>query len=106
VIYSVWNQGARQYDYYDTSVVQKTANTPSPSHIRSGPLGATIDQAAWPLPSSARKVGSGKAAKGRIASRSGNLLSLGAINMDTNTIAMVGLGLAAFLLWRSGFLKA
>jgi hypothetical protein len=106
VIYSVWNQGARRYDYYSTNNVQKGANTPAPSHIRAEPLGATIDQAAWPLPPSARKIGSGEFAKGRIASRRSNLLSLGAVNMDTNTIAMIGLGVAAFMLWRSGFLKA
>lgn len=105
MIHSVWNQSTRKYDYYETAVVQKTANTPSPKHIRSGSLGATIDQAAWPLPSSARKVGSGEFAKGRVASRSGNLLSLGSINMDTNTMAMLGLGFAALVLWKSGFLK-
>jgi hypothetical protein len=92
MIYSVWNQAARQYDYYETSTVQKGANTPAPSHIRAKPLGATIDQAAWPLPAGARKVGSGE--------------SLGAFTMDQNTFAMVGLGLAAFLLWKSGYLKA
>jgi hypothetical protein len=106
VIYSVWNQGARQYDYYEAPTVQNSANTPVPKHIRAKPLGATIDQAAWPLPSTAKLVGRGKLAQGRIASRGGNLLSLGAINMDTNTIGMIGLGLAAFLLWKNGFLKA
>jgi hypothetical protein len=107
VIYSVWNQPARQYDYYETATVQKGANTPSPSHIRSSSLGATIDQASWPLPASARKVGSGEFAKGRIGSRGGgNPLTLGAFNMDTNTVVMLGLGAAAFMLWRSGFLKA
>lgn len=106
MIYSVWNQAARQYDYYETNTVQKGANTPAPSHIRAKPLGATIDQAAWPLPAGARKVGSGEFAKGRIGSRGSSALSLGAFTMDQNTFAMVGLGLAAFLLWRSGFLKA
>jgi hypothetical protein len=107
MIYSVWNQPARQYDYYETGTMQKGANMPAPRHIRSEPLGATIDQASWPLPSSSRKIGSGEFAKGRIASRSGGkLLSLGAISMDTNTIAIIGLGVAALVLWRSGFLKA
>ena len=105
MIYSVWNQGAGAYDYYESSNVQHTLNTPSPNHIRVKELGATIDQATWPLPTAARKVGSGKFAKGRVASRGGARLPLGA-TMDTNTVAMLGLGLAAFLLWKSGFLKA
>ena len=105
MIYSVWNQGAHKYDYFETATVQKGANTPAPSHIRAEPLGATIDQAAWPLPSSARKIGSGEFAKGRIASRGGDLLSLGLFNMDTNTVGMIGFGVAAYLLWKSGYLK-
>ena len=106
MIYSVWNQGARSYDYYENGDVQKSANTPIPSHISSPMLGATIDQAAWPLPPNAVKVGSGEFAKGRVASRGGNLLSMGAFSMDTNTVAMIGLGVAAYFLWKSGFLKA
>jgi len=104
--YSVWNQGARQYDYYETPEVQLGANTPSPKHIRSQDLGVPVDRAGWPLPGSARKVGSGAMAQGRIASRRGVGLPLGAIRMDSNMIGMVGLGVAAFLLWKNGFLKA
>ena len=104
MIYSVWNQGARAYDYYESPELQKTLNTPIPSHIPSKDMGATVAQAAWPLPASARKVGSGEFAKGRVASRSASS-PLGAISMDANTIGILGLGLAAFLLWKSGFLK-
>jgi hypothetical protein len=103
--YSVWNQVAREYDYYEAPTVQKSANTPVPSHIRAKPLGATIDQAAWPLPSTAKLIGRGKLAEGRIASKGGGLMTLGAFGMDTNTIGMIGFGFAAFMLWRSGFLK-
>lgn len=105
MIYSVWNQGSRSYDYYENSDVQKSANTPMPSHIASPPLGATIDQAAWPLPPNAVKIGSGEFAKGRVASRGGNLLPMGAFNMDSNTAVMIGLGVAAYLLWKNGFFK-
>lgn len=106
MIYSVWNQGARVYDYYEAPTVQNSANTPVPKHIRAKPLGATIDQAAWPLPSTAKLIGRGKLARGRIASHRGSGVTLGAISMDTNTIGMIGLGVAAFLLWKNGFLKA
>lgn len=106
MIYSVWNQGIGGYDYYESPDVQHTLNTPAPNHIRPKELGATIDQAAWPLPSSHRKVGSGEFAKGRVASRGGTGSPLGAIPMDTNTIGIIGLGIAAFVLWKSGYLKA
>jgi hypothetical protein len=38
MIYSVWNQGARKYDYYGAPTVQDGANTPIPKHIRARPL--------------------------------------------------------------------
>lgn len=105
MIYSLWNQPARQYDYYETTKTQLGANTPSPKHIRSGELGVPVEEAGWPLPAGAHKVGSGPFAKGRIASRGGQQLGLGTFSMGTNTVAMVGLGLAALLLWRSGFME-
>lgn len=107
MIYSVWNQGTNAFDYYEGPSVQKTLNTPVPNHIPHKDLGATIEQSSWPLPSSARKVGSGEMAKGRVASKRGGFgPSLGDFSMDTNTVGLIGFGLAAFLLWRSGFLKA
>ena len=106
MIYSVWNQGARAYDYYESPEVQKTLNTPSPSHIPAKEFGATVMQASWPLPASARKVGSGEFAKGRIASVRRALSPVGVIDMDTNTFVMIGFGVAAYFLWKSGFLKA
>ena len=104
MIYSVCNQGARQYDYYRTAELQETANTPAPKHIRATKLGATVEQAAWPLPASAQKVGSGEYAQGRIASN--KAVALVGFTMDTNMIGFLGFGLAAFLLWRSGYLKS
>lgn len=104
--YSVWNQGVRAYDYYESPEVQKTLNSPLPSHIPAKELGATVAQASWPLPASARKVGSGEFAKGRIASVHRALSPVGAINMDTNTVVMISFGVAAFLLWKGGFLKS
>ena len=103
MLYSVWNQGLRKYDYYRTPELEKSVNTPKPKHIGSSQLGATAEQAAWPLPSSAVKIGSGPLAKGRIAVR--KAYALGGFTMDSNTIGMIGLGIAAFVLWKSGFLK-
>lgn len=105
--YSVWNQGARQYDYYETTQQQLGANTPPPKHIAATNLGTPIEMAVWPLPPGAVKVGSGDSPQGRIASnRRAPSAGLGAISMDPNTIGLVAMGVAAFLLWKTGFAKA
>lgn len=103
MIYSVWNQGARKYDYYESPEVQKQLHAPVPSHIPAAELGANIDQAAWPLPASAVIVGRGDVAKGRIAVRRGAQALSGI--PDRSTVAMFGLGLVAFLLWKTGALE-
>jgi hypothetical protein len=65
--YSVWNSAARAYDYYeghgDTGI-----HAGAPPRASSSELGATPDQAAWPLPAGAVKVGTGEIPQGRIAS--------------------------------------
>lgn len=65
--YSVWNPAARAFDYYESAAVPLTTNAPKPDHLRSRTLGSTVEQAAWPLPSDAVKVGAGDVAMGRIA---------------------------------------
>lgn len=73
MIYSIYNHGSRTYDYYQAPATAAT-HAPVPPRA-SGPsaMGATAEQAAWPLPASARKVGSGAEAKGRIARRGGGM---------------------------------
>ena len=68
MIHSVWNQGQKQYDYYKSPALQKTANTPKPAHLRHRKLGSTVMQAGWPLPKDAKKIGSGDYPHGRISS--------------------------------------
>jgi len=68
MIYSVWNYGTRQYDYYKAGVAGPIHAGTAPKAIVSSPLGATPEQAAWPVPVGAVKVGSGTQARGRIAS--------------------------------------
>lgn len=99
MIYSVWNQGAGDFEYYETSAEQPSLNVEKPDHLVSRTLGSTIDQAAWPLPPGAALVGRGSAPVGRIASRGGGA-SLGD---DEGDVTMVKVGLlvfAAFLLWK------
>lgn len=98
MLYSVWNQGVGGYDYFEDGSKQATLNTPAPSHIPSRTLGSTVDQAAWPLPPSAKKVGSGAQAIGRVASRGGGA-SLG--DIVDGSLAKAGLlAGCAFLLYK------
>lgn len=65
--YSVWNQAASAFDYYESSEGNGRANAPKPDHLRARTLGLTVEQAAWPLPAGAQYVGSGPFASGRLA---------------------------------------
>jgi len=93
MIYSVWNQSKKAYDYYATQNGNDKVNSPAPKHIPNKKLGATLQQAAWPLPSNARLIGSGDIAKGRVAQRRG----LAGLGDSTGGIPTVVWG--ALLVW-------
>ncbi len=97
--YSVWNTATRRFDYYQTSEVGPT-HAPPASHVSSSnALGATPDEAAWPLPPGARMIGSGSVAKGRVAKRK-SLMSMGDTPSGSRTVLIVGGLLAAAVLAR------
>lgn len=97
-IYSVWNQASGMFDYYEAPKAQAKLNVEKPTHIMHRNLGVTVDQAAWPLPSDAKKVGSGTEAIGRVATtRRG---ALGDSDIDPSLVKIGMLGLAGFLLWK------
>jgi hypothetical protein len=98
MIYSVWNQSVRLYDYYETPEVVSVVNAPQPKHLRATKLGMTPPQASWPLPPFARRTGRGQLARGRIASPSGG--SLAGIDVDSGMIKIGLLVLAAYVLWK------
>lgn len=100
MIYSVWNQSAGVWDYYETYERRMKANEPSPKHLRPAhKLGMTPQEASWPLPIEARPVGSGPYPKGRIAHPTGGQLS-GFLGFDTQLLRWAALGAAGFFLWR------
>jgi hypothetical protein len=67
MLYSVWNEKARAYDYYESMGATPIA-VPSPSHLKPGKqLGIPPESAGWPKPGGARLVGRGPYAKGVIA---------------------------------------
>lgn len=93
MIYSVYNYGTRQYDYY-MGGRQAGAHAPTPrKRLRAGLGGATPEQAAWKLPAGARHVGAGEQARGLIAVS-------GIIGDATTGFEFVGVGLLAFVLWK------
>lgn len=100
--YSVYNYGTKQYDYYwaPTNVKAHAPKPPTAHGVSS--LGATPEQAAWPLPAGAKRTGSGPNPRGRISATktSGEALS-GMFDDSTNLLAIGGV---AFLVWRF-FLK-
>ena len=96
MIYSVWNQGAGDFEYYEDGVPQQTLNVEKPSHISDRTLGATVDQAAWPLPASARLTCRGPVPIGRIAARKTGL-ALGSLTDDLSLAKIALLGLAAYV---------
>ena len=101
MIYSVWNQAVRAYDYFEAGGSEARVNAPTPKHLRPSRLGATLQAAAWPLPVGAQHVGRGQFARGRVAVHSTGALS-GVGGIDLGDPIMLGLlGLAAYVYWRS-----
>lgn len=100
MIYSVWNPGALNYDYFEDNTKAASINAPAPKHLVSRTLGSSVEQASWPLPANVRAVGSGDHAIGRVASRGSGGSSLGDL-MPSDPLIKAGLLLgSAYLLWR------
>lgn len=97
--YSVWRPELGLYDYYETSPSLKDTTPPKPSLSRS-PFGLAPEEAAWKLPLGAKKVGSGKRAKGMIA-RNGGLAGLGDLLPDFGSLNILVLAVGGFFLWRA-----
>jgi hypothetical protein len=90
--FSVWNNGTRSYDYYEAPGTPGI-HTGAPPRAASSSLGATPDEAAWPLPANAAKVGSGEMPQGRIASSLGGTFQI-------NIGQSIAYGVIGYLLWR------
>jgi hypothetical protein len=98
MLYSVWRPELKQYDYYAAQPALGDVYNPPPRQLRShGELGLTPDEAAWPLPGDAKRVGQGVLARGMVATL--NRGALGSFEL-TSTVGMLGLVLAAYGLWR------
>lgn len=96
MIYSVWNQGAGVFDYFEDGALQTQLNVERPTHIAERTLGATVEQAAWPLPAAAKKTGSGAVPVGRIAAKKTGA-ALAGITDELSLVKIGLLGLAAYL---------
>lgn len=94
--YSVWNPGARAYDYYEAPGLAGTHADAPPRAAAAAELGATPDQAAWPLPVTAIKVGVGDVPQGRIASIGNDAGGVFKIDLPRS----LAYAAAGYLLWR------
>ena len=103
MIYSVWNQGAKRYDYYEDGKVYDRVNAPKP-RLPDKPLGVVAAKAVWPLPSSAKLTGHGDLAKGLVASKK-SVSGLGSFEFGGNTMTILLLAGVAFVLWKSKVLS-
>lgn len=96
-MYSVLNQKTRAYDYYESGETEPW-HAPAPPRSRgASALGAIPEDAAWPLPSGAKKVGEGMTARGRIAVARAGGMGLGDVEpaiMAAGAIALMVGGLA------------
>ncbi len=103
MIYSVWSHANRRYDYFQTPTRTEDTNAPKPSHLGHDTLGLAPEEAAWPLPSGAKFIGSGKYPKGMIASKSSGGLGLGLIPDFTldNLVLYGALGFFAWHYWKN-----
>lgn len=90
--YSVWNNAARRYDYYQAQGTNEI-HAGAPPRASSFALGATPEQAAWPLPAGAVKIGSGDVPEGRIASTEGGIK----IDLTKSIIY----GVLGYFLWKA-----
>lgn len=98
MIYSVYNTSTRSYDYYQTSEPSTThAGAPAKSILASG-IGASPEQAAWTLPISAAKIGSGETPRGRVASK-GSLVPFAGIDTASPT-TLFAVAIGALFIWK------
>lgn len=104
ITYSVWNYGTQRYDYYVAPGDHPT-HAGAPPHRERTRLGsspelvATPEQAAWPLPAGAKKIGSGDFAKGRIASTSAGGV-LGGVELS-DPVAVGAMAVLAYVIWKN-----
>lgn len=99
MLYSVWNQAGGDFLYFDDGQAQEKLNEVKPTHLRERALGSTIDQAAWPLPASARPIGRGPVPVGRVAAAGGQGLggiALGDVSPTVKAVLLAGAGLLAW----------
>jgi len=97
MLYSVWNTGARRYDYYQAvGSLRDGVFAPKASLPSGGKLGVAADRAGRPLPGGAKLVGHGDHAQGVIATRNPGL-ALGMVDVGVTGKALLLLGAALLL---------
>lgn len=92
MIYSVWDQARKRYDYFEAQgAVDNDTSAPRPGHLRDHALGVSPERAGWPLPLGAKPIGAGKYPRGMIASRNGGALAgLGFFEVTPTNLVLWG----------------
>jgi hypothetical protein len=94
--YSVWE--GKQYSYYEAPGELDDGVFAPPARVRSySRIGIAPDDAARPLPASARLVGRGPVAQGLIATR--NAGPLGFLPIDSGTVKLAVYGIIGWYVW-------
>lgn len=103
MIYSVYVPGSRSYEYYESAEPQSATHVGAPAKsIMAGVLGATPEQAAWTLPLSAKRIGTGVVPRGRIAARPSLVPFAGELWQDAGKLELAAIvGIAAYFWWRN-----
>lgn len=100
MIYSIWDHAKRAYDYYEAPGPDAATSSPRPGHLRNDRLGAVPEEAAWPLPAGARRVGAGKYPRGMVASRSSGGGPLGLFSLDVTPTNLLLWGVLGYVTWK------
>ena len=98
-IYSVWNNAGRAYDYYQAPGGSAT-HAGSPPVRSSSSLGAAPEQAAWPLPVGAQKIGSGPLPRGRIASKTVGGIALAGVDLS-DPVTVGAVVVLSYIAWKN-----
>lgn len=92
--YSVYDYNRHAFDYYEAPGVGGTHAGSPPVPRAVGEIGTPAERAAWKLPASARKVGTGFLPQGRIA-------SLGGADGSWDPTTLIAYATIAYVAWRA-----
>ena len=94
MLYSVWRHELGLYDYYTVQPALGEIVTPKATHLQrnASSIGVAPEDAAWPLPDGAKRVGRGPLARGAVAVDQQALSALGDTDISGGGMFLLLLG--------------